>query len=207
MIQKIKQLFHIQKPSEPDIYEKIDNIFSELGGDTMSIKVGDDLINFGDMLINIVSNLRDDLNRELGFVLPAVHICNDVNLQENEYIIQVMEKTVFQDFIVPNIEGVEEIYGKLKDIVMSHIDDIMTNEITEKYIDTAQKKNGWLVWALSYRVSPPEIKIILTDILKAGHSIKNINRIFEKIGKSVFVENSSYYTNPHKISEAVISEL
>lgn len=207
MIEKIKQFFSGSKQAELSVSEKIDNIFSELGGDTITLKIGDDLVDFGDAIINIAENLRNDISRECGFILPAVHIFKDEKLQENEYIIQILEKDIFQDFIVPNIEGVEEIYGHLKEAVMSNLDDVFTNEVTEKYIDTAQRKNGWLIWALSYRLSSCEIKLILSDILKSGHSIKNINNIFERIGHKVLIEDRYSYTNPHNISKEIIKEL
>lgn len=207
MIEKIKQLFHIEKTIEPTLFEKIDNMFSNLGGDTLAIRIGDDLVPFGENIVDIAVNVRDEMSEESGFILPPVHIFNDVNLQENEYVIQVLEEEMYHGFAVPNKDGIEEISLKFKEIVLDNIDKILTNEITEKYIDTAQKKNGWLIWALSYRLSSLEIKIILSDILKSGHSIKNIDNIFEKIGTKVLVNNKYYESDPHKISKEIIKDL
>ncbi len=207
MIGKLKNLFNLKKTTEPDIHEKIDAKFSELGGDTISIEIGDDLIDFGELLCSIVENVRTDINKKLGFIMPAVHIFNNCDLQENEYVIYIHGKQVEHDFIIPNIEGIEGIYDKLKNAVLKNISSVFTNEITEKYIDTVQKNNGWLIYSLFCKITPPEIRTILTDILNSGHSIKNIHYIFEKIGDKVLVDNKYCDTNPHKISKEIIKEL
>ena len=53
----------------------------------------------------------------------------------------------------------------------------------EKYIDTVQKQNGWMVWNLTNAMPVWGIKLILVNMLKRDKSIKDINYVFEKICK------------------------
>ena len=207
MIEKLKQLFRLEKAVEPTVLEKIDEMFANLKEDTLGIRIGEDLVSFGMDICEMVGDIRSEMVNNTGFILPPVHIFSDETLQENQYVIQVLDEDMCHGFAVPNKEGLKEISLKFKEIILDNIEKVLTNEVAEKYIDTAQKTNGWLIWALCGRVTSPEIKIILVDILKSGHSIKNISHIFEKIGNKILVNNKYYESDPHKISHDIIKEL
>ena len=60
-------------------------------------------------------------------------------------------------------------------------DEDVMYELTEKYMETVQRNNGWLICYLSRLIPTTGIKIILSDLIKNGKSINDISFIFEKI--------------------------
>ena len=213
MINRIKNWLGLNKNrAELSTYEKIDNLFDSLSEDILNLQIGEDLIPFGDNIINLVSSLREEVKEECGFIIPAVRI-NDSNcIQENEIIIYIREKKVKSIYVVPNENGIkEEVYETLKTIIYEHIDKIFSNEIAEKYINTVQKNNGWLVWNLTNVIPVTDIKTILIDIINKGKSINNIDYIFEQIGKHVLSEGNYRdflkKQNPHTIAKQIVKIL
>ena len=95
----------------------------------------------------------------------------------------------------------------MKNLLINNFRLLLTNELTEKYIESVRVNNSILVWDVTSAISTSEIRIILGDILNKGKSIKNISRIFEKISEQIFVENRYNCRNPHKISEAILNQI
>ena len=210
MIERIKKIFnfcaknHVTSP-----FEKFDNMFSSsLGEDIIRIEIGDDLIKFGDRMCEILDEVRHEICEENGFIMPLVRIIDNQGLQENKYRIIIRGNTVYVDYVVPNKDWVEEVFPHdLKKVINENLSAVFTNELTEKYIETVQKTNSWLVCEVFNCISTSEIRIILLDILKEGKSIKDINYIFEKINEQIFIENKFHYREPHKLAKEILKSL
>ena len=209
MLERIKQILHIKnREKETNIYDKIDNLFFSLNEDIICIEIGEDLVPFGSNICEIIDNVRNEIKDELGFIMPAVRVIDICGLQENGYIIKIKNKIVHEGYAIPNKDGiVEEIYESLKNALLNNFKLILTNEITEKYIESVRAKNGLLVWDITGAISTTEIRIILGDLLEKGKSIKNISNIFEKISEQIYIENKYDYRNPHKMAEKIIKHL
>ena len=207
MIDRLKRLLHISTPQKLSVHEKIDNLYLNLGEDIITLNIGSDLSKFDNNICELIENVRNELYEETGFILPLVHVTEQDTLQENEYLIRLYGRKACSGYAVPNILGLDEIADKLKELAFINIKELLTNENVEKYINTVQKNNGWLIYSLCTKISPLEIKIILGDLLEKGCSVKNINYIFEKIGNKVLVEHDWYNFNPHKISDEIFKEL
>lgn len=209
MLERLKQILKTgNKARENSVCNDIDNLFCMLDEDILRIEIGEDLVSFGNIICKVANNLRREIKSELGFIMPQVHILDNSVLQENEYTIYIRGKKVCDGFVVPNEEGItEEIYESLKDIVINNFKNILTNELTEKYIESVRAKNGLLVWDITGAISTTEIRIILGDLLTKGKSIKNIASIFEKISEQIFVYNKYNYRNPHKISDEILKQI
>lgn len=214
MLKRIKNLFKKKTEEvELSVHEKIDNLYEELCSDTIQVYLGDDLTNLQKEFCDVIQKLREEIKDECGFIMPQVHIQNGLNLQENEFEIYVREELAGHEFLIPNPEGVrEEFYDTLKTIIYDNINTIFTNDIAERYIDMAQRKNGWLIWNISRVLSVPEIKIILSDLINNGKSICNIGYVFEKIGDEILLDGGYQDCfckkyNPHAIAKQIAKTL
>ena len=209
MLERLKQILHIKgREKETSVYDRIDSLFSSLNEDIICIEIGEDLVPFGKDICEVIDNVREEIKDELGFIMPAVRVRDVPAMQENEYIIKVKNKPVSEGYVVPNKSGVtDEIYESLKNVLLNNFKTILTNELTEKYIESARAKNGLLIWDITGAISTTEIRIILGDLLENGKSIKDISNIFEKISEQIYIENKYDYRNPHKMAEKIIKHL
>ena len=211
MLKRIKNLFNRKK--EPSVEDKIDSLYDRLYNDPVLINIGEDLSVFENVFLDVIHELREEVNDECGFIIPKVPVVYNSSLQENEFAIFIRGEYEQNGFLIPNKEGIkDEFYEALKTVIYNKIDTVFTNEVAERYIDTAQRKNGWLIWNITSILSVPDIKTILSDIIDNGKSIKDIGYIFEKIGEEILL-NDQYkesYTkkyNPHNIAKEVIKQL
>ncbi len=213
MLKRIKNLFNRKKENILSINDKIELLYDELGSDTILVHLGDDLTEYGEMFCNIIQELREEVKNECGFIMPNVHIQDNTVLQENEFVIYIRGNFAERGFLIPNEDGIrDEFYDIFKTIIYGKMKAIFTNEVTERYIDTVQKKNGWLIWNITSILSVPDIKTILSDIIDNGKSIKDIGYVFEKIGEEILLNDryKEFYTkkyNPHNIAKEVIKQL
>lgn len=213
MLNKIKKLLHIKKKNpELTASQKIDNLFDLLDEYIIVVDIGEDLSPYSKLIGDITQELREEIKSECGFIFPEIYVREVCNLQENEFVIFIRNNMVANGFLVPNKDGItDEFYDVFKTALYNNVDKIFSNELVERYIDTAQRKNGWLVWNIVKILSVPEIKIILSDIINSGKSINNIGYIFEKIGEEILLgggyQDSFKTYNPHNIAKKVIKVL
>lgn len=185
MIDYIKNIFKFNKKNEickKTANDRIAEMYCELSTDIVCIKTGNDLNSFHDNLGDELSNFRENLFEKSGFIFPLIRVIADNELQENEFKIIIRSKEVKNGFCHLNQDdAINEIISSLEEVYEKNIDIIFSNEIMEKYMDTVQKQNGWMVWNLSNAIPLWGIRLILVNLLKQGKSIKDINYIFDKI--------------------------
>ncbi|MGN0017732.1 MAG: FHIPEP family type III secretion protein [Candidatus Gastranaerophilaceae bacterium] len=210
MLEKIKQLLKLNR-KEPveSVEDQINDMFKSLSVDELRIIVGEDLIGIAPAICQRIQELRKKIKEEKGFIMPAVRIIDDFDLQENEYQIQVKNKTVFTGYTVPKeTYACDEISKNMEISCMENLDLVFTNEITEKYINAVQSRNGWLVWNVSHLIPVTGIKVILVNLLKNGKSINDITYIFEKICEAATKEKDwCSMRDPYKIAKAINTEI
>lgn len=211
MIEKIKQIFKLgkaqntvpEKTAEEQIDELYDTLISE--ADIIRIEIGEDFVPFGNDIVKQISEFRENKKDENGFILPAVHVIDNPELQENEFIVKLRGKTCYQEFVIPNRESIiEEIALKLEQCFEEHIEEIFTIEAVEKCINLIAAKNSYLIWNITNVLTVQGIKLILINILKEGKSIKDITYIFEKISEVAIQEGHNFIYNPKKIAKEII---
>jgi len=210
MLKRIKNLFNFKYKQEKtlSIYDAIDNLYDTLNSETIVINVGEDLTPYICYIQEIIKLIRNEIKEECGFILSPVKIIENNWIQENEFIIFIKNKKTENGYLIPNKDGIrEEFYDIFKSNIYNSLDLLFTIEITEKYIDTVQKKNNRLIWNLTNSLSIIEFRTILVDILKKGKSINNINFIFEQIGEQVLTDGKFKDIlskhNPHIIAEQI----
>ena len=192
MLERIKKIFSTKGIKESlSVEEKIDNLFESLSEDDITVSIGSDLFCFFGKIVSIIDKIRQEIKDECGFIMPPVAITENKIVQENQVSVFIRGKFYKKTFVIPNEEGItEELHEILKTAVYDNLDIIFTSNITEKYINTVQKKNYWLVWNVTNVLSVIDIKTILFDILCKGKPINNINYIFEKIGEHVLSDGN-----------------
>lgn len=210
MIEKIKNILKFNRNSKTkNVQDEIDEMFDTLGVDALKITVGEDLVPFAQDLVASIKDLRKKIKSNTGLIIPQVRILDNTELQENEYKISIQGKTVFTGFTVPKEDyAVNEITTNLEKECFKNVELVLSNELTEKYMETVQRTNGWLVCYLSRLIPPTGIKIILSDLIKNGKSINNINYIFEKICEVATKDQDIYkIRDARKIAKEVNLEI
>ena len=210
MIEKLKNIFRLNKSVEKElnIEEKIEELFSSLNSDTITLLVGNDFIDYCESILKIVDETRNEIKDTNGFILPLVHIKSSDSVQENELLFKVREKEVLQKFILPNEKSlIKEIKTGLKEIFKEHLHEIFSCEITERYLTQVKKQCPWMIWNITSVYSITEIRDVLVEILQKEKSIKNINYVFEKF--SEYTLDSEYYRHrePNIIADKISSFL
>ena len=211
MIEKIKNFLKLNKKntSPNDVYAKIDELYNSLGSDDICIQVGTDLAPFAEKFCERIHEVRQKLADDTGLILPPVRLIDNLNIQENEYKIIIRDSEAFSGFTVPKEDyASNEIMHALERTCIENVDRVMTNEMVEKYMDRVHKNNGWMMCYLSRLMPSTGIKVILTDLIKNGQSINDIDYIFEKICEQA-TKSRDIYTIPdaHKIAENLKTEL
>lgn len=174
--------------------DKFRGTFNTLSEDTITFKIGFDLVPFAEEVVKSIKNSRNKIKDETGFVIPLIRIISSKTLQENELVVHIQGKEVFQEFIVFNKKEInKEIENIVNRIYDEYLDEIFTNEILENYISQVQRKNAWLIYDVMQILFVAEIKQLLMSLLKNGKSIKNISLIFEKISSII---NCNYRWQP-----------
>ena len=211
MLKRIKNFLHIgNQEAEPSVYDRIESLYEELNNDVILVKIGEDLVPHSDYIVKQIGELREEIKDECGFIFPPVRVLDNLSpLQENEFCIMIRGSRVQNGFLVPTKKGIrEEFYEILKTTIYDYIEQIFTNEITEKYIETVRRNNGWLIWNLTNILSITDIKTIMLDIIQKGKSINNIDYIFEQIGEQVLTDGKYRDClrkfNPHSIAKEIV---
>lgn len=210
MIEKITNLLKLnRKETQKSVYDEINDMFDSLGVDELKITLGEDLTPFGEELGRHIRELRRKIKSKTGLIIPAVRILDNTDLQENEYQIRIRENIVFTGFTVPKQDyALNEITANFEKECIKNVELVMSNELTEKYMETVQRNNGWLMCYLSRLIPTTGIKIILSDLIKNGKSINDISFIFEKICEVATKDRDMYsIRDPHKIARELKLEL
>lgn len=93
-----------------------------------------------------------------------------------------VEKSQAKDFWQKGISCSEFISRALKFCAVKYVDDLLSYDELEKYIDVVAKANEFLVTnIIPEYISMSDLKYILTSLIKERVSIKDITFIFEKI--------------------------
>ena len=210
MIDFFEKFFCIKKAENVnyDVFDVLNSFFENKDSDTIAFLVGEDFLNFKDLIMDTIAKERNSLRKKTGFVLWAVHVLDNCELQENEFVIKIREKEVLRKFIIPNADEIEkEISEAINYIYNTNIEDIFTYEITEKYINSVQKDLPWTIWNITSIYTISDIREILIQLLKNKKSIKNIDYVFEKIAEHAFVYGFDTRCSPQKIAQNVCQAL
>lgn len=98
--EKQQELAKAEPPAEEPISQvlKMDELRLELGYGLISMANGKD----SQALTDQIKALRRQLASEMGFVMPAVRILDNVQLQANDYVLKVKEVEVGRGVVYPN---------------------------------------------------------------------------------------------------------
>ena len=207
MLEKIKNLFKKETEETTNtssFEEQFDELFNSLGGDVITLELGEDFVDYKDAILETIGKYRETLKEKNGFIIPSVHILSNDELQENEIIVKVREKQVLEKFIVPNEKHLKkEVEKSLELICENYIDDIFTYELTEKYINTAQNKLLGTIWHVTAIYTITEIRTVLVNLLENKKSIKNIVYIFEKFAEHALSSGFGEHHSAQKLAQKI----
>ncbi|MBQ4124204.1 hypothetical protein IJD44_10880 [bacterium] len=213
MFEKYEKYFNslikkAKKQKEKTIFEKINDLYDSLNGDTICIKLGSDLVEFGDDISKYSHEVRTEIKEKTGFILPAVRFLENDDIQENEIEVVINSVSAFSEFVIPTKENFEkDLKAALNKIYKDYLKDIFTNEMVEKYIDVVKKDNYKMAVEVCYKLASVEIKYILVDLLLHEKSINNIVLIFEKIAERIYIDNSYLSEDVSSLSKEIIKNI
>ena len=105
-IEENKELEKLSAPEENETEEKIS--LSEIADNSpISVQLGYGLIGMvdeesGGPLVNRITGIRKQVSKDLGFIIPAVRVKDDLTLPANQYRIRVGQTIVAEDTIYPD---------------------------------------------------------------------------------------------------------
>lgn len=181
-------------------------LFEEIDDEILTIEFGNDILAFHNEITDNVVNLRRKIMQETGFIFPLTQFLHNMDLQENQYLIKIMGKTVFEGYVVPNVkDATDEIIKNFENVVMNNFDKLLTNNTVENYLNHIEDLNPRLVCNTIRFLTLGDIKKILVEILNEGKSIRNITYIFEKINENMVNHDGVQYIpqNPVKIANKI----
>ena len=177
-----KLYFSNSEKVKSKVMSQFDRLYSEFKEDSVRFELGSDLVPFIDVIVDVLYKFREKTFKRTGFIFPVVHCIDNDSLQENEYRVYVQGELVDIGFVVFNkSEIIKEFRSVLNNLLKENIDNLFTNETTEKYIGSIYSNNYYLVQEIRRYYDMCEIKSILVNMLNNSKSIKNIRKIVETI--------------------------
>ncbi len=181
-------------------------LFDEIDEETLCLEFGNDILLFHNDISEKLMDLRRQIMNKTGFIFPLTRFLHNMDLQENQYVIKIMGKTVYEGYVIPNAkDATEEIIKNLEKIILNNFDTLLTNNTVENYLNHIEDSNPRLVCNTIRYLTLGDIKKILVEILNEGKSIKNITYIFEKINENMVNHDGVQYIpqNPVKIANKI----
>ena len=105
-IEEEQELEKLSAPEEKETEEKI-NLSEIADNSPISVQLGYGLIGMvdeesGGPLVNRITGIRKQVSKDLGFIIPAVRVKDDLTLPANQYRIRVGQTIVGEDTIYPD---------------------------------------------------------------------------------------------------------
>ena len=105
-IEEEQELEKLSAPEENESEEKI-NLSEIADNSPISVQLGYGLIGMvdeesGGPLVNRITGIRKQVSKDLGFIIPAVRVKDDLTLPANQYRIRVGQTIVGEDIIYPD---------------------------------------------------------------------------------------------------------
>ena len=105
-IEEEQELEKLSAPEENESEEKI-NLSEVADNSPISVQLGYGLIGMvdeesGGPLVNRITGIRKQVSKDLGFIIPAVRVKDDLTLPANQYRIRVGQTIVGEDTIYPD---------------------------------------------------------------------------------------------------------
>ncbi len=103
---KTQELEQLSGPEEKDSEEKI-NLADIADNSPISVQLGYGLIGMvdeesGGPLVNRITGIRKQVSKDLGFIIPAVRVKDDLTLPANQYRIRVGQTISGEDMLYPD---------------------------------------------------------------------------------------------------------
>ena len=153
------------EPKEEPISEalKMDDLRIELGYALLQLINAPD---GSDRLTDQIKALRRQIAQDMGFVMPACRLLDNVQLQPNEYVIKIKEVEAGRGQVYPNQFMVMDPEGRPIDMPGTHTTE-PTFGLPATWIDAALKEEA-AIRGLTVVDPPTVLSTHLTEILKAN---------------------------------------
>jgi flagellar biosynthesis protein FlhA len=145
------------------------------------VEMGADKLDLAGPLLEALPGIRQEIADEIGFVVPSVHIRDNLALNPAHYAIKIKGATVFTG---DEEEGV--LLSSLKAKIIKHAKDLITRQDVAKMIEIAMQHDAAVVEELiPHKISTGQILKILQNLLREALPINDFVSILEIIADNI----------------------
>jgi flagellar biosynthesis protein FlhA len=158
----------------------------------MQVDIGCGLIRLvdgsqGGGLLERVAGIRRQMAVDLGLVVPAVQIRDDLKLDFNQYVIKIRGVTIASGSLMtdhlPAMDAETALATHLSEVIKRYAHELLTRDEVNNLIRTLKEESPALVEeVVPAALKPGEIQKVLQNLLKEGVSIRDLGTILETLG-------------------------
>jgi flagellar biosynthesis protein FlhA len=135
-----------------------------------------------DNLVQKINDIRHDTAVELGFVIPAIRIKDNISLEAENYLIKIKGIEVFRGVAHDKPIALNSITRNLKEIIQGHAHELISRQDVSKLIDNVKEYAPALVEELiPKQMSLGQVLKVLRNLLGEGIPIRDIVSILENL--------------------------
>ncbi len=189
---------------------QMDNIKLELGYALISLLGGDE----DKKITTQIKNLRKQIAREMGFILPSVRIQDNMQLESNEYVIRIKDVEVGRNSVRPGKLLIMNPKGTAMTIVGEDVKDPAFN-INARWVSASAREEAMFK---EYTVVEPSTVIVthltelvkenITDLLTYGEVQKLIDNLQPEHKKLIdtIIPNDMTLVTLQRVLQSLLSE-
>lgn len=164
----------ISKEEEPFVYPI-----------TLELSVG--LRPLAKLIQEKIPNIRRHITTHLGLALPSIHIIDNLELSEKQYLIKIRETTIFYGTAI----GLEDLTEQLQMSLKKHIASLLTRQELARMIERAKVHNEAVIKELiPIKITLGQLLKVLQNLLKEKVSIRDFITILEAIADHLCIERT-----------------
>lgn len=173
--------------------------------DPITLKVGTDFLEYlikeNQLGFPALNQLRFEIAKEFGYLIPTVRILDDISLDTNCYQILFYDTIIYSNHLTPqDSKHYAEIFQSLKELCISHYELLLNRQMVKELIDNVAKHYPVLVVGyLPEKLSYAQIQLVLKAFVKKKKSIRNLAAILE------YVEDHLIFKDMDTIIEELLS--
>lgn len=171
--------------TESDSDLEKERLFRMILSEPVTLKVGcgfvDYLIKENQQGFPKLHQVRTNMAKENGYLLPTVRILDDITLDDYSFQILFFDKVIYeQNNFNPNNSEFQVIFEQLNLTCSEHYDKLLHRQIVKELIDNLAKSypvlvDGYIPDKLSYA----QIQFVLKSLIEHRKSIRNLVEIIE----------------------------
>lgn len=149
---------------------------------SIEVELGFHLLEQGQQLLEEIPALRQRLGNDLGFLIPSIHIKDNLDLAEDSYVVKIKGVNKFS--------GTTDLIEKVRQTIVFNAVDLFTRQDLNLLLENVKAEDMAALLELEkYSIKTKELFTIAQNLLKEGVSIADFVAIVETIADHVQEKN------------------